>query len=427
MKVVFDVSTFGGLRYWNLPLTGIYRVVENIASGLMEAQGCELLFSASKSLDLWRETQLYCASHQSFNKINLISPKPKAAYELFQKLRDELSSFGVFKELSILFKSKSLMKRLALKAIAAGAKPIRRKDLLDKDIFHSPYFAFPSQSRGIKNLKRFLTIHDIYPIIHPQFYQFSTKSFVRDTLKGIMPNDWIICPAESTKKDICDVLKYDPSRIFVINLAADKKMFYPCSDEEKIISIKNKYNIPRGQYVLGVYASNPRKNIPHLIQSFVQLVKQEKIKGLCLVLMGTYDNAALKMCHDLIKEEEIRRRIIFTGYIANEDLACLYSGALVFVYVSLYEGFGLPVLEAMQCKTPVIASNTSSLPEVVGDAGRLIAPDDSDMLSQSILEIYKNSVFTKELSTKGFERAKTFSWPRCIRETIDAYTVAMQE
>ncbi len=117
----------------------------------------------------------------------------------------------------------------------------------------------------------------------------------------------------------------------------------------------------------------------------------------------------------------LRERIIFTGYVPDEDLAPLYSGSLVFVYPSVYEGFGLPPLEAMQCGTPVITSNTSSLPEVVGNAGITVAPLDEDSLCHSIWELYQNDSLRNSLSTKSIEQAAKFSWEKCLQQTISAY------
>ena len=114
-------------------------------------------------------------------------------------------------------------------------------------------------------------------------------------------------------------------------------------------------------------------------------------------------------------------RIIFTGYVLDNDLSAIYSGAVAFIFPSLYEGFGLPVLEAMQCGTPVISSNSSSLPEVVGDAGILIDPKDEDHLCQAMLDVLTDSNLRESLRKKGLERAKQFSWKKCADQTVEIY------
>ncbi len=120
----------------------------------------------------------------------------------------------------------------------------------------------------------------------------------------------------------------------------------------------------------------------------------------------------------------LKNHVIFAGYIPDHDLSAIYSGALAFVYPSLYEGFGLPPLEAMQCGTPVITSNTSSLPEVVGDAGLMINPTNRDDLCQAMLNLINNSKLRNQLSQKGIDRATQFSWSKCATETIKVYETA---
>jgi glycosyltransferase involved in cell wall biosynthesis len=112
---------------------------------------------------------------------------------------------------------------------------------------------------------------------------------------------------------------------------------------------------------------------------------------------------------------------MFTGYVPDEDLSALYSGARAFVFPSLYEGFGLPLLEAMQCEVPVIASNTTSIPEVVGDAGILVDPKDVDALCQALLDLLTDNSLSQELKRKGLERAKLFSWDKSAADTVEVY------
>lgn len=169
----------------------------------------------------------------------------------------------------------------------------------------------------------------------------------------------------------------------------------------------------------------PRKNLGHLIQCFRKLVYQEKINDLYLVLAGGKGWLYNKLFEEIYRCEALKDRVIVTGYVADEDLAALYSDALAFVYTSFYEGFGLPPLEAMQCGVPVITSNTSSLPEVVGDAGIMVAPTDADMLCHSMLALYTKSSLREAMSLKSLERAKQFSWEKCTQETLAAYKFAL--
>jgi glycosyltransferase involved in cell wall biosynthesis len=164
--------------------------------------------------------------------------------------------------------------------------------------------------------------------------------------------------------------------------------------------------------------------LSHLPRTFADLVRSERVDDLHLVLTGpeAWDFAPLAAA--LADLGALRERVVFTGYVDDADLAPLYSGALAFVFPSLYEGFGLPPLEAMQCGAPVITSDTSSLPEVVGDAGVLVEPHDRAALAQAILDVYRDPARRAQLAARSLARAAQFSWDRYASETVAAYRAA---
>lgn len=172
---------------------------------------------------------------------------------------------------------------------------------------------------------------------------------------------------------------------------------------------------------MGLSTLEPRKNNQRLIKCYYQLLLEKSLEDIYLVLVGSKGWLYDEIFETVNSYPELKNKVIFTGYVDDEDLSSIYSGATLFVYPSLYEGFGLPPLEAMQCGVPVITSNTSSLPEVVGDAGIMINPKDEDALCQAILNLLNNSDLQKELSEKGLERAKIFNWEKCARETVEIY------
>jgi glycosyltransferase involved in cell wall biosynthesis len=236
----------------------------------------------------------------------------------------------------------------------------------------------------------------------------------------------VICISESTKNDLCNYSsKIDPAKVFVTHLAAEPSMFYQCKDFNKINSVRNKYKIPEGSYMLGLSTLEPRKNLDHIIRCFAQVIQETKIQDLSLVLVGNPGWNYGKILEEISNHKLLANRVIVTGRVADEDLAALYSGAIVFIYPSFCEGFGLPPLEAMQCGIPVITSNTSSLPEVVGDAGIMLDPTNTDGLCQSMLEIYNKPSLREAMSLKSLEQAKKFSWDKCTKETIAAYKTAL--
>ena len=240
------------------------------------------------------------------------------------------------------------------------------------------------------------------------------------TISRISPGDFVFAISQSTKNDLCNYSNIDPSRVYVTHLAAADN-FRPCGDRARIDGVRRQYGIPDAPYALSLCTLEPRKNIEATIRSFSRLVKQQNIDDLNLVLVGArgwkFDEIFNELDRSLVEKE----RVFLTNYVPDEDLSPLYSGSMMFVYPSLYEGFGLPPLEAMQCGVPVITSNTSSLPEVVGDAGIMVNPEDEDAISQAMLELYQSDELREDLSGRSLDRAAGFSWKKCADETVEAY------
>ena len=162
-----------------------------------------------------------------------------------------------------------------------------------------------------------------------------------------------------------------------------------------------------------------------MIRCYAQLVANRQIGDMRLVMVGTRGWKMESIFAELEKLGPLSDRVIVTGFVPDEDLAPIYSHASMFVYPSLLEGFGLPPLEAMQCGVPVITSNTSSLPEVVGDAGIMVPPSDTDALCQAMATLFQDRELHDRLASRARERAATFSWARCAAETVEAYRAAL--
>ena len=370
IRILYDISVLGLGHHYDRSRTGVFRVVENIARGLLATPEIELSFCATESPTAYYK---YCLDYLKVNPD-------------FQKITLYPSRFP------------------------------------DVDIFHSPYYIF-SRRESVK-APRIFTVYDLIPILHPEFFAHNQSGELRATLEQIKPDDSVICISHSTKNDLCNYTGLPSDRVFVTHLAADPNIFYPCS-EEASQRVRHKYGIPPESYLLSVCTLEPRKNIDLAIRCFAQLVIQQGIEDLNLVLVGTKGWKENKIFAEIERNAFLKNRIIVTGYVADEDLAALYSGALAFVYPSFYEGFGLHPLEAMQCGVPVITSNTSSLPEVVGDAGIMLDPRDADGLCQSMLGIYQNPSLREEMSRKSLAQAKKFTWKKCVAETIAAYKTAL--
>ncbi len=227
---------------------------------------------------------------------------------------------------------------------------------------------------------------------------------------AIKISDHIITISDTTKNDVLKYYKLSSNKISSVLLGFDKDIFYRRGNDE-VNLVKNKYSI-RGNYILFVGTLQKRKNISRLISAFAKLKNEYKIKEK-LVIVGKkgwlYNDIFVK-----IKKLELSNSVIFTSYVPGSDLPALFSGATVFILPSLYEGFGLPLLEAMACGTPVITSKISSLPEVVEEAGIYINdPYSENEIAEKINLVVNNKPLQKELSQKGFLQAQKFSWKNC--------------
>lgn len=283
------------------------------------------------------------------------------------------------------------------------------------DIIHQPCFSTPIIHRG----KVVVTIHDLISVFFSQNFPFWSGLF----FGKFMPMtyrfaDHLIAVSEHTKNDAIKVLGLDPSRITVIHEAADER-FHPNYTQAEIKIAKAKYHIPDAPYLVHVGTLEPRKNLNFLVEAFAKAIVDPQVKGNLVIAgkKGWYYEGLFA----LVERLKLTDRVIFTGYVADEDIPRLMVGATALVFPSHYEGFGLPPLEAMASGTPVISSNTSSMPEVVNGAGLLLEPTDLAGWAIAIQRILTDTKLQQELSQKGLARAKQFSWEKCARETIAIY------
>ena len=257
-----------------------------------------------------------------------------------------------------------------------------------------------------------ITIFDLSYIHFPELFKKKDLYQLRSwTSYSIRKAKAILTISNSSKADIIKHYKVDPKKVFVTYPGYDEKIFKPVTDPKSIILIKRKYDI-KGKYVFFLGTIQPRKNLVRLIEAIKQL------ENVNLVIAGKkgwlYDEFFQK-----IEEPEVKNRIILTNFIPDSDLPVLFSGAEAFVLPSLWEGFGIPVVEAMACGCPVVVSDKSSLPEVIGNNGVLINPENVASIRNGIQKVLTNKNFAQELSTKGLIQAKKFSWKRCANKTLE--------
>lgn len=284
---------------------------------------------------------------------------------------------------------------------------------ISKGLYHSPAHPLPTLPRGVQRL---LTIHDMIPVMHPQWCRGA--ELFHQTLASIRPEqDHILCVSESTRQDLLNTIAIAPERVHVTRLATSSR-FAPVQKELRI-SVLAKHRI-RPPYLLSVATLEPRKNLDGLVRAFAALAREPGQGELQLVLIGAKGWMIEALETQLASLGPLRKRVIFPGFVADEELPAIYSGCEAFVFPSLYEGFGLPPLEAMACGAPVVCLANSSLPEVVGGAIPLVQGTGTESLAQGILDAIAlpRDAFGHAPSR---EQAAKFSWDRTATETIHVY------
>jgi glycosyltransferase involved in cell wall biosynthesis len=295
------------------------------------------------------------------------------------------------------------------------------------DICHSSFFRMPSALEQHPKIRRFTTVYDLIPITHPQYFGQPIVDALQSTLRHFRTEDFAVCISQTTRALLLThAPQLQAERVFVVPLGAGT-WCHPEPDPKRIASVAARYKLPPGApYFLSLCTLEPRKNLETIIRAFARLRAAGEISAEHrLLLVGSSGWKTEKMLRALDEANGCRDAILLTGFVPDEYLPALYSGALAFVYVSRLEGFGLPPLEAMQCGAPVITANTSSLPEVVGDAGLTIDPDDVDSLCAHMRSLSQDADLRRRLSAQSLERARGFSWERFGDEMLAAYRQAM--
>lgn len=261
--------------------------------------------------------------------------------------------------------------------------------------------------------KQIITVHDLIPIIIPDSTK-RLKYYYRTILPRLLNvSDAIITVSESTKKDIEKYYPTVETPIHVRHQGYNNKIFYLRKDTE-IDKVVNKYNLTKSKYILAVGECRVYKNTNKMIQAFAKL----NLEDIKLIIVGKL-NKSDKNIAAIPEVFDVQEKVKFLGYVPDEDLALLYQGAKVFIFPSLYEGFGIPLLEAMACGVPIIASNTSSIPEVCGSAAIYFDPNDVDDMAKVISHVLISDELQLKLKIAGIERIKHFYPSHLSKATID--------
>lgn len=285
------------------------------------------------------------------------------------------------------------------------------------DVYHEPnYLAFRFPGPSV------ITVHDLSWIRHPETHpKQRLAAMSRYFPRSLERAAAILTDCSFVKKELVEMFGLNPERVTPVLLGVSPD-FYP-RDASECNAFLAEHGLAFGQYVLSVGTLEPRKNIPALIDAYSKLPADLQQRfPLVLVGMRGWLTSGLEARMKPLVERGVIKPL---GYVADEMMPLIYSGAAAFVFPSLYEGFGLPPLEAMACGAPVISSKSSSLPEVVGDAGILIDPLNVDMLAESLRSVLEDRAFAEVLAQQGIKRAAGFSWKKTAAETIAVYRRAL--
>ena len=261
--------------------------------------------------------------------------------------------------------------------------------------------------------------YDLIPLSFPQFYGADQALLMPRIRRSIARADAIIAISECTKKDFVELMNADPNRIHVVYPGIDSRFGPPVNETERK-RVLMRYGLDQ-PYLLYVGSLGPHKNVSTLIRVFRRLKRRGHVPHQ-LVLCGPtrWGPEVIKSAQDLIEAHDCK----VLEYIPSSDLPYLYHGAEGFAFLSLYEGFGMPPLEAMASGVPVVVSNAGSLPEVVGDAGLLVSPTDEEAVEEAIFRVLTDSGLRTERSARGYRQAARFNWPEAARQALKVFAQA---
>jgi glycosyltransferase involved in cell wall biosynthesis len=282
------------------------------------------------------------------------------------------------------------------------------------DIFHSPDFVLPPVGRA----RTLLTVHDLSFMHYPECADANLRAYLNKAVpRSVHRADLILADSQSTKDDLVELLGVEPDRVEVLYPGVEER-FRPIEDQALLEQVRQRYNLP-SRFILGLGTLQPRKNFVRLIEAFAS-VQIGKYASLHLVIAGGRG----WLYEDIFAAVErlgLEGKVVFPGFVADEDLPALYNLAELFVFPSLYEGFGLPPLEAMACGTPVVTSNASSLPEVVSGAGLMVEATDEEALAEAMKRALDDRALREKMIIKGLEQAKNFTWEKSALKLLSLY------
>ncbi|MDW8318199.1 MAG: glycosyltransferase family 1 protein [Anaerolineae bacterium] len=283
------------------------------------------------------------------------------------------------------------------------------------DLYHASDFVLPPTG----GMPALVTVHDLSFLAVPQCADAGLRAYLNRVVpRSVRRAQHVLADSENTKRDLVRLLDVPADKITVVYPGVEPR-FRPVEDAAALAAVRRKYGLGQGPFVLGVGTLEPRKNWPALIRAWAQLRRTTSLPHRLVIAGGKgwlYD-----AIFQTAEETGLAEAISFPGFVDDADLPALYSAADVFVYPSLYEGFGLPVLEALACGTPVVCADNSSLPEAAGDAALLVNAADEEALAAALYRLLTDDVLRQSLRQRGLAHAQRFTWQASARVLLAAY------
>lgn len=408
-KIIFDGNTLSSLYRKDAIRTGVFFTVKNVFDELIKKKECEII--------LYTSTQNYCDVFEGVKK--------KYPDNRIPILFQDIKWFVCLSKINSKIMQRANDTGYRLLRLIGEALPYiscamlmfskRAKNQVAQYQYYLSLFNPPPKIICKSSVKKAIFVHDLIPYLFPEYYPSMKRIWPKFYLRQIVENakNSIIyfCNSRSTKDDFLRFTsgKVNEENIHITYLAPSIK----ANDKPNGIDINKKYGIDK-TYVLTLCTLEPRKNLLRIAQSFVRFVEDNGITDLILVMGGAKWNSFSSQFEKKYNDNNWKKYIKHIGYVDDEDLPYLYSNAEWFVYTSQYEGFGLPLLEAMKCGCPVIGSNSSSIPEVVGDAGILIPWDSTEQHIKAYEKMYFDGKLRQSYKEKGIKQAEKFSWSRTV-------------
>lgn len=421
LRIVFDASVLGYAQYGAAGRTGVFRVADSLARELAQSSECELTFCGAENFRMWTEAQNYLKSQVDLRGIRRVDHHAPAT--VFRAVGPLLWKLAERREVALPTKIVRKALGTVLAQLERRSTPLSPRALFGQQIYHSCFFALPDVTRRMSGLRRFLTVCDVINLRNPQF-SHDGGNYLRSIIQSVGPEDFVIAISETTKKELCEYRpEISAARVFVVPLAASD-WFRPAAETE-ISQVRARLGVGNRRYFLSVCTLDKRKNLPALVRAFALWVQSSQDAQTDLVLCGSLGDSTSQLQQEIRRSGLAPERIRMTGYVRDEDLAPLYGGALAFVYPSLHEGFGLPVLEAMRCGTPVITSDSGALAEVARGAAQGVNVRNDAAIAQALAKVSSDAGLRADLARRGTERAREFSWKHSLRALLAAYRAAL--